>query len=106
FGASRQTKDFFYVFFAHGLNGALISGRQPYGGLWAITGYIGHIPVEPNGRHCPTCGGRGCLEQYASRLALERALGVDQPSEELLVTLLGDSDANLMAWLDEAASHL
>ena len=106
FGESRHSKDFFYVFFAHGLNGALISDRQPYGGLWGITGNVGHIPVEPNGRHCPTCGGQGCLEQYASRLSLERAVGIEQPSEELLVSLLAQGDETLAAWLEEAASHL
>ncbi len=107
FGASRHTRNFFYVFFAQGgLNGALISERQPYGGLWGITGYIGHIPVEPNGRPCPTCGGQGCLEQYASRLALERAVGSEQAGEELLAMLLDQGDERLLAWLDEAAGHL
>lgn len=106
FGSSKYAKDFFYVFFAHGLNGALVSDQQPYGGIWGITGKFGHIPVEQHGEICPGCGGRGCLEQYASRLALGRALNVEEPTEKLLTKLFAERDVNLLSWLKDATNYL
>lgn len=45
------------------LNGHLYSGQNG----WA--GEFGHSTIELNGRPCP-CGNHGCLEQYASELAI------------------------------------
>ena len=106
FGDSRHAKDFFYVFFAHGLNGTLVADQQPYGGIWGVTGKFGHIPVEPNGRACPGCGGQGCLEQYASFLALARVLNSSVLTEEMLVQRLKENDPELRAWLEDAGRHL
>ncbi|MGC4019822.1 MAG: ROK family transcriptional regulator [Muricomes sp.] len=32
---------------------------------------MGHISIDYNGRTCPTCGGRGCINAYCSTKALE-----------------------------------
>ncbi|MEW2113679.1 ROK family protein [Streptomyces sp. NPDC005474] len=57
--------------------------RGGVGGAYAFQGRIlasaddrvgefGHITVEPDGAHCPGCGGRGCLETFASGQAIVR----------------------------------
>lgn len=57
--------------------------RGGVGGAYAFEGRIlasaddrlgefGHLTVEPGGVHCPGCGGRGCLETFASGQAIVR----------------------------------
>ncbi|MFK4105835.1 ROK family protein [Streptomyces sp. NPDC019531] len=57
--------------------------RGGVGGAYAFEGRIlasaddrlgefGHLTVEPGGAHCPGCGGRGCLETFASGQAIVR----------------------------------
>lgn len=98
----------FYVFFAHGLNGAVIEGRRPFGGIWGITGKFGHIPVVADGSGCVGCGGRGCVEAYASLLALYDALElpIEPGSLEQVDRLFAEGDARVLAWSDEAAHRL
>jgi len=50
--------------------GGVVAGRMLQGSHGGA-GEFGHINVEPNGRPCG-CGGRGCLEQYASGDALQK----------------------------------
>jgi predicted NBD/HSP70 family sugar kinase/biotin operon repressor len=47
------------------LNGHLYTGHSGY------AGEFGHTIVHPDGRPCP-CGNSGCIEQYASELAILR----------------------------------
>lgn len=47
------------------LNGRLYTGHSGY------AGEFGHTIVHPDGRPCP-CGNKGCIEQYASELAILR----------------------------------
>lgn len=48
--------------------GIILDGHL-YSGTNGCAGEFGHSTVELNGRPCP-CGNRGCLEQYASELAI------------------------------------
>lgn len=48
--------------------GIIMDGRL-YSGTDGCAGEFGHSTVELNGRPCP-CGNKGCLEQYASELAI------------------------------------
>ena len=106
FGSSERSRNAFYVLFAHGLNGAMLSEQRPYGGIWGVTGKFGHIPVEPQGLTCSGCGGRGCVECYASLISLLTALGRDQLGAQELDSLLKDNDPRVLAWLDQAVEHL
>lgn len=106
FGPSERSKNAFYVLFAHGLNGAMLSEQHLYGGIWGVTGKFGHIPVVPNGKPCRGCGGRGCVECYASFLSLLKALDLENISSEGLQALSAVSDRRLDAWIQQAARHL
>lgn len=72
-GAGGDSGDMALLTLGTGIGGGLILGGEVLRGSFDNAGEIGHMIVEPNGRECP-CGQRGCLERYASALALaERA---------------------------------
>jgi predicted NBD/HSP70 family sugar kinase len=86
YGAGRDFKDYYYLFFSMGLGGCMVHDGLPVRGGFSNAGEIGHIPMVPNGEPCP-CGNRGCLERYVSLEALERR----------------SASAGFEGWLSEAA---
>lgn len=81
FGAARGAQDAVFVAVGTGIGGAIIIDGQLRRGWQGISGEIGHLIVERDGRPCP-CGSRGCWEQYGSGRALLRAAeeaGYDVP---------------------------
>ncbi|MCB1024571.1 MAG: ROK family protein, partial [Acidobacteria bacterium] len=70
-GASRGLKNSIMVTLGTGVGGGLILNGEVFSGSDGTAGEIGHICVEPKGVKCG-CGSNGCLEQYASALALVR----------------------------------
>ena len=89
YGAGRELRDFYYLYFGVGLGGCMVHDGQPLRGAFGNAGEIGHIPLVPNGDPCP-CGNRGCLERYLSLDAFERR----------------SSQIGREAWLAEAAPLL
>lgn len=80
YGAGRDLREFYYLYFGVGLGGCLVREGAPVRGAFGNAGEIGHIPLVPDGEPCP-CGNRGCLERYLSLEAMERrsaAIGVDR----------------------------
>jgi predicted NBD/HSP70 family sugar kinase len=71
YGAGKDYKDYYYLFFSMGLGGCMVHDGLPVRGGFSNAGEIGHIPVVPNGEPC-ACGNRGCLERYVSLEAHER----------------------------------
>jgi glucokinase len=55
-----------------GVGAGMILNRKIWHGMIGMGGEGGHIPVVEDGFACG-CGGRGCLEQYASATAIGRA---------------------------------
>ncbi len=70
-GASREVDDMAMLTLGTGVGGGLVLGRRIWHGMTGMAGEFGHIPVESEGHPCG-CGGRGCLEQYASATAVVR----------------------------------
>ncbi len=70
-GAVRGAKHAVCLTLGTGLGGALIVDGRLYRGVGGAAGELGHLVWKPGGYHCP-CGGRGCLEQYVARGAVER----------------------------------
>lgn len=72
FGIGRGTSHFLCVTLGTGIGGGIVVDGRPYRGAHGGAAEIGHMLVDPNGPQCG-CGRRGCWEQFASGLALERA---------------------------------
>jgi predicted NBD/HSP70 family sugar kinase len=71
YGAGRQFRDFYYLYFGVGLGGSMVQDGTALRGAWGNAGEIGHMPAVADGDPCP-CGNRGCLERYVSLEAYER----------------------------------
>lgn len=71
YGAGRQVRDFYYLYFGVGLGGSMVQDGLPLRGARRNAGEIGHVPMVVNGRPC-SCGNRGCLERYLSLEAYAR----------------------------------
>lgn len=109
FGSGRTFENFFYVLLSKGFGSSHMLNGEPSGGIWGVSGRMGHIPVEPNGRFCPSCGETGCLSLYTSLNALlsdldEHGIRVDDVDD--LVALHAEGAPPLMAWMDAAARYL
>ncbi len=71
FGAARGVRDAIFITVGTGIgSAALIDGRM-WRGHDGRGMEVGHITVKCDGEDC-ACGGRGCLEHYASTSALVR----------------------------------
>lgn len=70
-GAAMGVPDFLCLTLGSGIGGAVMLGGEIWRGIRGMAGEFGHMPARPGGRRC-ACGGRGCLEQYASAESLRR----------------------------------
>lgn len=108
YGAGRQIGTFFYVYFGSGLGGGLVLNGQPYEGFTGNAGEIGYLPTvlagEPgNSDDIPHVGVHFNLSRLYEKL---RADGTDVRGRDDLDRLLTEGHAGLLAWMDDAASHL
>lgn len=70
-GAAAGVDDMCMITLGTGVGGGLVLNGRIWHGMSGMAAELGHIKVEPEGPPCG-CGGRGCLEQYASALAIKR----------------------------------
>lgn len=71
-GSGRGSTSMVAVTLGTGVGGGIILDGKILNGINSAAGELGHMVIRKNGRRC-TCGRRGCLEAYASALALVRA---------------------------------
>lgn len=69
FGAAKDCSDVIFITVGTGIGGAIVINSQLYGGYKNRGGELGHLTIQHDGIDC-SCGGRGCLEAYASTSAL------------------------------------
>jgi predicted NBD/HSP70 family sugar kinase len=77
---SGELRDFLHVSGEVGVGGGVVRDGQLYAGVRGFAGELGHVVVDPSGPPC-SCGGSGCLEQFAGLDALlrdARCGGVDE----------------------------
>lgn len=99
-GAARGARDALFLTLGTGIGGALLLAGAPYRGAGGLGAEIGHMSIDWNGAPCG-CGGRGCLELYVGRKAIERAAllgglaaeGVTGPAEVSAAAARGDARA-------------
>ncbi len=70
YGAAKDTRDFLMITLGTGVGGGIFVNGEPYRGSRGLGGEIGHIVIDLDGPPCP-CGGRGHLESYLGRAALQ-----------------------------------
>ncbi len=73
FGAGKGESDYVCIFVGTGIGSGIVQNGKLRYGTTGTAGEIGHITVDMGGRSCG-CGGCGCLEAYASRLAIEKRI--------------------------------
>jgi glucokinase len=106
YGAHRAAHSLVAVFVGTGIgSGAVLDGR-----LWAGAGNgageIGHTQVVPGGLPC-RCGGRGCLEVYASGSGLQRRVeaAIGEGAKSALLDLCEGDMSALTATMVAAAAN-
>lgn len=73
-GVAAGAEHMVMVTLGTGVGGGLVLNGDVYRGATGAAGEIGHTVVRAGGEPC-RCGGRGCLEAYASGTALLRIAG-------------------------------
>jgi glucokinase len=73
YGAGQGYTNFVCIFVGTGIGAGIVQNGRMYTGLTGTAGEVGHMTVEAGGRICG-CGSRGCLEAYASRTAITKAI--------------------------------
>jgi glucokinase len=76
YGAGKGYKNFICAFVGTGIGSGIVQNGRLYTGLTGTAGELGHIIIDVDGRICG-CGARGCLEAYASRTAITKAIMAD-----------------------------
>ncbi|XP_072920123.1 bifunctional UDP-N-acetylglucosamine 2-epimerase/N-acetylmannosamine kinase [Hemitrygon akajei] len=71
FGCGKGVENFAVFITGTGIGGGIIHNSDLIHGSMFCAAELGHIVVSLDGPEC-TCGGRGCIEAYASGLALQK----------------------------------
>lgn len=88
FGQGMNYRDFLCISIGKGIGVGIIIDGKVYRGADFSAGEFGHITLDPLGPLC-ACGKRGCLELFASGLAVARAgaLAAREDSGSLMLAL-------------------
>jgi glucokinase len=70
-GAGRQARMLVMLTLGTGVGGGIVASGTLLAGATGLAGELGHLPAVADGPRC-ACGGRGCLEIYASGPAVAR----------------------------------
>ncbi len=73
FGGAKNMRNFIVIALGTGLGSGIVVNGQLVYGHDGFAGELGHVKVQRNGRDCG-CGGKGCLEAYASATGLKRTV--------------------------------
>lgn len=86
-GGGKGYHDALCITLGTGVGGGVVVGRKIVHGSNGMTGEVGHITIDPHGRHC-NCGRYGCLETISS------ATGIVASAEERVAAGEATSLAN------------
>ncbi|WP_339315494.1 ROK family protein [Paenibacillus sp. FSL R10-2734] len=73
-GSCIGVEDFICLALGTGVGGAIVVDGRLIHGAWGGAGELGHMSVDFKGPAC-VCGGKGCLEHYASGTSIARRMG-------------------------------
>lgn len=95
--------DYVHVSGEIGVGAGIVVDGSLFRGSRGFAGEIGHVVVDPEGPVC-SCGGRGCLEQFAGQGAILRGAGLASVHD--LVEQLEAGDPGALAAVHTAAAAL
>jgi len=70
-GAAKRSKHYCGITLGTGVGGGIVVNGKILHGAEGMAGEVGHMVINPEGLLCG-CGGRGCLELYASATGIRR----------------------------------
>ncbi len=70
-GSGRGSQHMLFLTVSSGIGGGIITDGKLYRGASGAAGEVGHMTINMRGPRCH-CGRRGCLEMYASGIAIAR----------------------------------
>jgi glucokinase len=70
-GAAKGSKDYCGITLGTGVGGGIVINGEILHGSGGMASEVGHMVIDPEGPLCG-CGGRGCLEVYASATGIRR----------------------------------
>jgi glucokinase len=73
YGAGQGYNNYICIFVGTGIGSGIVQNGRLYTGLTGTAGEVGHMTIHAGGRICG-CGNFGCLEAYASRTAITKAI--------------------------------
>lgn len=82
-GAGKNKNSFCFLTLGTGVGGGLILNKKLWKGERGMACEIGHIKIDMSQQYCCACGDYGCLEAFASALALYKKTGIS--SKELYI---------------------
>ena len=74
--AEKAPDDLIYVRMTSGIGAGIMNKGHLLTGARGFAGELGHVSIDAGGPLCPACGGRGCLETFASNRTVMRQLDV------------------------------
>ncbi|MHA6765670.1 ROK family protein [Streptacidiphilus sp. PAMC 29251] len=106
-GAGRGCHSLLFVHIGTGISAAIIADGQLLMGGHGGAGELGHLVTRPDGVCC-ACGGRGCLETYASTSAIasryRQASGEPVTAEEVWQRAYAGDPAAAEIWSEAVAA--
>jgi glucokinase len=97
-GAGQPAEVLLVITLGTGVGGGIVVSGALAGGSHGLAAEIGHLPIDPAGPDC-CCGGRGCLELYASGpgLAAQARAQAGQPEGAAILSLAGGRPGQITA---------
>jgi glucokinase len=111
FGAAKGSSDVIFITVGTGIGGAIFINGELYSGYKNRGGELGHITIEHNGLDC-NCGGKGCLEAYASTTALIEQYvyltgeNIDTINGRYIVKKFNEKDKDAIKCMKEHTNYL
>lgn len=105
YGAGRGTKYMLYITVSTGVGGGIIIDGDLYRGARGAAGELGHVVIDIDGPECG-CGGRGCLESFASGTAIaKRGRELVEAGEAPKLAALSEREGELTADMMSKAAY-
>ncbi len=114
-GAGRGAKNMIALTLGTGIGGGILIDGQIYRGSFFAGAELGHITIDYDGEPC-NCGGRGCVEKYASAPAMvknyiEKLTASNLPVPEKVSTKVifaqaGEGQKQALETIDETCQYL